>query len=297
VNSKILVIGSNGLLGSNICAQLTQRKFDFFGLNRKIKSTSTYPQVEADISDHAQIKKIFAFYKFTHVINTAALSNQKSCQEDPALCRLINFEAVKNLAMASEEKGAKFVQISTDAVFDGKIGNYNEMSETNPFSNYGESKVLAEEIIINSIPNYQIIRGSFFGSSEYGSYSIFQFFLDSFLSGKRVNGYIDIVSSSTSVTNFAKQVLDLTMLPNSEIFHIGTIDKTSKFEFGKSILHYLNLNSDLITPTRIADENIDWNPSRDLSLNSIKSLQFIESDRLRQKDEILLELKKIGLKK
>ncbi|WP_145859957.1 SDR family oxidoreductase [Pedobacter suwonensis] len=159
---KILVTGSNGLLGQKITEKvLAEGRVKLIassvGANR-YPVKEGYEYAEMDILNPEQVKAVIERYCPDAVIHTAAMTNVDTCEENKTLCHQLNVEAVATLLSICEEKNIQLIHLSTDFVFDGKNGPYKEEDAVNPVSYYGESKVMAEELIKNSKANYAILR-------------------------------------------------------------------------------------------------------------------------------------------
>ncbi len=159
---KILVTGSNGLLG--------QKLTDLYIQNNQIQLIATgrginrhpikenYEYVEMDITDAENVTEVLNKYKPHSVIHTAAMTNVDACELDHEACIKNNIDAVKNVAIASEQIGAHLIHLSTDFIFDGTSGPYKEDAQPNPISFYGNSKLRAEEIVMKYSNNWAIAR-------------------------------------------------------------------------------------------------------------------------------------------
>jgi dTDP-4-dehydrorhamnose reductase len=99
-----------------------------------------------DLADSAAVRREFRRQRPKLVVHCAALSNSPECQANPALAREINVEATARLAELAAD--AFFVFFSSDLVFDGRAGNYDESAPVNPLSVYAETKVAAERVVL-----------------------------------------------------------------------------------------------------------------------------------------------------
>jgi len=159
---KILITGSNGLLGQKLVAQLLKNKVDFLATSKGENRNVDCPESKfksLDITDIEEISTIFQNYQPTHIIHTAAITNVDYCELNPDECTQVNTEAVKLLFHAAENIQAHFQLLSTDFVFDGEKGNYKEGDKVGPLSVYAESKVKAERILFESTYlNWSVVR-------------------------------------------------------------------------------------------------------------------------------------------
>jgi len=158
----ILVTGSNGLLGQKITSQfLGGKQFKLVatskGVNR-FPDHDGYIYAEMDILDAENVKAVVGLYKPDAIIHTAALTNVDTCEAEQELAYQLNVEAVKTLVDICEAYNIQLVHLSTDFIFDGANGPYDELAAPNPLSYYGKTKLLAEEIIKNSTCRWAILR-------------------------------------------------------------------------------------------------------------------------------------------
>ncbi|MBM77446.1 MAG: NAD(P)-dependent oxidoreductase [Crocinitomicaceae bacterium] len=159
---KILITGSNGLLGQKIVYNLKQRKdVDLYatsiGENRLLDKLG-YTYRSLDITDQNKVSHILSEINPDVIINTAAMTNVDACEHNKEKCWKINVDAVKYLVEASSKYNTHFIHLSTDFVFDGKAGPYSETDEPNPLHYYAESKLASEKIVSENSSNWAIIR-------------------------------------------------------------------------------------------------------------------------------------------
>ena len=158
----ILTTGSNGLLGQKLTEKvLAEGRVRLVATSKGINrypANEGYEYAEMDILNAAQIRAVIEKYQPEAIIHTAAMTNVDTCEANKELCRQLNVDAVRTLLSICEEKNIQLVHLSTDFVFDGADGPYKEEDAVNPVSYYGESKVLAEELLKNSKTNWAILR-------------------------------------------------------------------------------------------------------------------------------------------
>jgi len=158
----ILVTGSNGLLGQKITsAILSGRQFNLVatskGLNR-FKVTEGYQYASMDILDPANVRAVIEKYQPDSIIHTAALTNVDKCHEQKELAHQLNVEAVRTLVEICSEYDIQLIHLSTDFIFDGANGPYDEQDTPNPLSYYGMTKLEAEELVKNAQCKWAIVR-------------------------------------------------------------------------------------------------------------------------------------------
>ena len=160
---KILVTGSNGLVGQYLVNDLIAQQLDFVatsrGKNRNPQLNSSQYR-EMDIVDTDNIEQVLNDYHPTVVINTAAMANVDDGEKYQDTCWQVNVEGVKHLVQSADHRDIHLVHLSTDFVFDGLKGKpYHEQDIPSPVSYYGVSKLAAEQAIISSgLRRWTIVR-------------------------------------------------------------------------------------------------------------------------------------------
>ena len=149
---RILLTGSNGQLGYS-CKEDLSEKFDLICTSRS-RSKGT---LQLDIFDRNAVSNTLKKFQPDVVINLSAFTDVNGCEKNPHLANKINFEGVKNIC---DNFDGHLIHISSDYVFDGKDGPYDESSTTNPISVYGASKLKADEYIIKNKSHYTILRAN-----------------------------------------------------------------------------------------------------------------------------------------
>ena len=158
----VLTTGSNGLLGQKITEKiLAEGRVKLIatskGVNRyPIKDGYCY--AEMDILNPERVKTVIENYKPDAIVHTAAMTNVDTAEANKELCYQLNVNAVQNLLSLCEKNNIQLIHLSTDFVFDGTNGPYKEDDAVNPLSYYGESKVLAEELLKSSAANWAVLR-------------------------------------------------------------------------------------------------------------------------------------------
>jgi len=159
---KVVVIGSNGLLGQTLVNKLHENtEFSLCamasGSNRNTK-TPELSYFEIDLTDFKSIKIQLNLLEPDFIINALAMTNVDACETDKETCDLINVNFVEQLAKISYELEVHLIHISTDFIFDGEKGMYLETDLPNPVNYYGLSKLKSEKIIQEFLENYTILR-------------------------------------------------------------------------------------------------------------------------------------------
>ena len=159
---KVLITGSNGLLGQKLLHKL--RVDDAIALiatskgENRVSEKNGYTYFDLDITNKDAVAQLIASEKPQVIINTAAMTNVDLCEEKKETCDTLNVDAVQYLTDACEKIDAHFMQISTDFIFDGEDGPYSEEDKPNPLSYYGLSKLKSEQLLQEHTVKWTILR-------------------------------------------------------------------------------------------------------------------------------------------
>ncbi|MFA6420248.1 MAG: dTDP-4-dehydrorhamnose reductase [archaeon] len=228
---KIIVIGSKGMLGTDLVYELKKNKSNIIvalDIN------------EVDITKEESLQKI-VLEKADFVINCAAYTNVDLAETNKEKCFAINVTGVKNLVKTCKNMGSTLIHISTDYVFDGKKEGYDELDKKNPINYYGLTKSLGEDELIKNTDKYYLVRTSWlFGKNGKNFIEIIKSISQNKSSIKVVT---DQTARPTYTIDLAKQIIYL--IENKTpfgIYHITNSGKCSRFLFAKEIINLLKLN-------------------------------------------------------
>lgn len=159
---KILITGSNGLLGQKLLYKLRHNSSIQLiatskGENR-VSNKEGYTYVYLDVTNKEEVEKVIADQEPNVVINTAAMTNVDLCEDKKHECDVLNVDAVRYLADACAKIDSHLIQISTDFIFDGEDGPYKEEDVPNPLSYYGLSKLKSEQLLQAHSVKWTILR-------------------------------------------------------------------------------------------------------------------------------------------
>ena len=227
---KLVVLGSNGQLGTDICDTLLQEGHDVVRL--------THADIE--ISNPESVSRAFGGKKLDAVVNTAAMHHVERCEDDPSRAFAINAVGVRNLVRTCDENGAYFLHISTDYVFDGAKGKpYVESDAPRPLNVYGNSKLAGEHFVLTQCREGAVLRVSgVFGSHPCrakGGMNFVQLMLK--LAGERpeIRVVDDEILTPTYTDDIARQVSVLLKERTPGLFHGTAQGECSWFDFAKEI--------------------------------------------------------------
>lgn len=253
---KILITGSNGLLGQNIVKQLLNSNVSFLATSKgenRMSNLDNKNYQELDITSKEEVESVFQTYQPTVVINTAAMTNVDACESEKVACWDMNVNAVAYLIDACKKNKTHLIHLSTDFVFDGENGPYKESDIPSPLSYYGGSKYEAEKLIQNSnLENWAIARTIIvYGVVEKMSRSNVVLWAKSALEkGEPINVVDDQFRSPTHGRDLAKGCLLIAEKKANGIFHLSGKETMSILELVERVADYYQLDKSIISPIK-----------------------------------------------
>ncbi|MGH7953405.1 MAG: SDR family oxidoreductase [Limisphaerales bacterium] len=217
------VTGANGLIG-NYLVQTAPK----FVPQWQVRALT---RADFDLLDFQAVEREFKKDKPRLVIHCAAITSAADAQKNPELARRVNIAVTKLLAELASE--IQFVFLSTDLVFDGRKGNYVETDAVNPLHVYGETKVVAEQIVLKS-PRHLIVRTSINGGiSRAGNRGFNEQLRLTLQTGRGIKLFTDEFRSPIFAGETARAVWELAEKNCGGIFHVAGAEKLSRWQIGQ----------------------------------------------------------------
>jgi dTDP-4-dehydrorhamnose reductase len=183
--------------------------------------------------------------------------------------RLATVDAAGRAAAATAQLGAKFIFFSTDLVFDGRVGKYDEGSPVSPLLPYGAMKADAEVLVRSEHRTAVVIRTSLLvGESGVTMRPAFE--CETLLRGQPVTLYRDEWRSPTHVDDVAKGAWDIVRRELSGTVHMAGPDRLSRFELGKVLCAHFRFD-----PTLLREGARPADRPRDTSLSSRRASELL----------------------
>ena len=252
---KILITGSNGLLGQKLVQHLSNLPdVDFLATSRgknRILTLGDFAYQPMDVTDQKDVLKVVSDYKPDALIHTAAMTNVDACETAQAECRKLNVDAVEYLIEACLQNKTHLIHLSTDFVFDGEDGPYKEQDDPCPLSYYGQSKYDAEQLLMNSgLEHWSIARTIIvYGVVEDMSRSNIVLWAKGALEkGDPLKIVNDQFRSPTLAEDLADGCVRIALRKANGIFHLSGKDYMSIIELVQRVATHFGLSHENVTP-------------------------------------------------
>jgi dTDP-4-dehydrorhamnose reductase len=273
---RILITGAGGLLGHALVQQAGDEGYDVCALYHEHEPEGGRA-MRVDITDAKAVNECIQREKPSIIINTASVTDVDLCEREPELATRVNGTAAGFLAEACARVKAFLVQISTDYVFDGSKGNYDENDTPAPVNRYALSKLLGERLVANygdsCIARTSVVYGC--GRSYRANFGTWLY--DKLSKSERVKVVMDQFASPTLNTNLASMTMELAKRRMQGIVHVAGATRASRYEFATRLAEELHADPNLLAPVNARSSGWIARRPLDSSLNVSKAMGLLKS--------------------
>lgn len=234
--NKVVIIGSNGLVGTELLRVFSSKAIGLTHADVSIEGFDRTREILRNISPDL-------------IINTAGLNNTDICEREPERAFLLNTLSAKNLAIFAEELKSPLVQFSTDYVFGGgkeRRTPYTEEDLPQPVNVCGISKLAGEHFVASYCERHYVIRTSAVygpvGSRAKGGRDFVKTMLRLSKEEKAIGVIDDQLVSPTCAIDLAKKTRDLVQTSRYGTYHIAGSGMCSWYEFAKTIFAFRGIH-------------------------------------------------------
>ena len=256
MGKKVLITGSNGLLGQKL-VELISKDINYQviatarGENRLPSSIGGYHYESIDVTNREETLGKIAYLKPDYIIHTAAMTNVDQCETERDACWDLNVRATETLVEASRANDIFLLHVSTDFIFDGENGPYDEEAEANPISFYGVSKLAAERMVFKSanfikwaVARTVLVYGI---AHDMSRTNIVLWVKKSLEEGKNITVVNDQFRSPTLAEDLAMGCFLIIQKEAQGIYNISGKEVLTPYQMAIRTADYFNLDKSLIT--------------------------------------------------
>ena len=220
----LLLIGGSGFIGSH-----------FLEMQKQYKMISTYNSNPIENGIHFDLEKddlkvLIQKHSITHVLFMGGIVKFDVITKNPESAKYINVECTINKIKETIDAGVIPVYFSSESVFKGLIGNYDESYQPEPKFEYGHQKYTVEKFILNNTDKYLILRLSKVFSSARSPASLITAWLGNLEKNEDICVAIDNIFSPIHVSEVVSIVTSLILLEKYGIYNICSPQSYSRFE-------------------------------------------------------------------
>ncbi|MEI6781881.1 MAG: SDR family oxidoreductase [Verrucomicrobiota bacterium] len=219
----VWITGAGGLIGSYLVRSAPHFMPD--------ATVAALTRQRLDLTDSAAVRGAFRRDNPQLVIHCAALSRSPECEVNPALARQLNVAVTALLADLAA--AIPLVFLSTDLVFNGRAGHYDEAAPVHPLGVYAETKVAAEQILLAN-PKHTIIRTSLNGgTSPTDDRGFNEQMRRRWQAGQALKLFTDEFRSPIPAEVTARAIWELAAQDKPGLYHVAGSERLSRVQIGQ----------------------------------------------------------------
>jgi dTDP-4-dehydrorhamnose reductase len=239
---RVWITGAGGLIGNTLrqTASTSVPSWQVYGTTRH----------DGNLTDAATVRTIFKTIRPDVIIHCAGMTQSAACERNPAQARTMNVEMTARLAELADR--IRLVFFSTDLVFDGRAGHYDETAPVNPLNVYGETKIQAERLVLKN-PAHTVIRTSLNGGvSPRGDRGFNEELRRAWQAGHTVNLFTDEFRCPIAARITAQAVWALIDQNHAGLYHVAGAERLSRWQIGQLVAQrWPRLNPILASVSRL----------------------------------------------
>lgn len=251
VKNRILITGSNGMLGQR-AVQFYSSKENVELLATSVEDKSVIDSVEyitSDIKDRENIKKLVYDYCPDFIIHTAAFTNVDLSEKLREEAWKINVKGVEYIGEAARAIDAHIIHISTDYIFDGRNGPYDENATPDPIGYYGRTKLASENTLRISGTFFTILRTNvLYGIVPNSRPDFVRWVVSSLRKKQEIRIVKDQFGNPTFIDDLVQAINKIIEFRKTGVYNIGGKEFLSRYDFTLRIADYFGLDKRLIIP-------------------------------------------------
>ncbi len=275
---NIGITGASGMLGTALIKRLSR--------SHKIFATSRRKGVEGEnihweCFDLTAVKILERWMEKSDLdvlIHCAAIVNVDMCEENTKLATELHFETTRVISDYLNDNNGRIIYISTDSVFDGKKqGSYDEFDLAEPINVYAKTKFLGEGPV-RSIKKGLVLRTNIIGWAQGSKASFAEWVLNSLINATPLNLFDDVHFSPLHVDFLASVVEEIIDRPVYGLYHCGSRDSITKYDFGKQMAELFQVSEAKIKKVSLNEKTFKARRPKNMALNTNKLSSILKCD-------------------
>ena len=277
---RVLIIGASGFIGRHLMRRLSEtRRHEVFATYRSrapMDDGNFWRRVE--LTDAAGLEQVFQSARPDVVVHLAAIADLRTAERDPETATAVNVSATSTIARLSDLHRAKLVFVSTEYVFGGERGYYQEDDTPRPTTHYGRTKWQAEQEVAKLATRWNILRTSIvYGWPAPGQRNFVPWLIESLQSGHPYQGSTDVYRTPIFVGHLTDGIAALVEGDYPGIHHVAGRDWVSMYDFATAIADAFDLDRKLVVPVEAALEALSGAVGQDAA-GAVRSLDALGLD-------------------
>lgn len=258
VKNRILITGSNGMLGQRVVQfYASKENVDLLATSVEDKSvTDLVEYIPSDIKNRESIKKLIYDYCPDFIVHTAAFTNVDLSEKLREEAWKINVKGVEYISEVARAIDAHIIHISTDYIFDGRNGPYDENATPVPIGYYGRTKLASENALRISGTFFTILRTNvLYGIAPNSRPDFVRWVVKSLSDDQEIRIVKDQIGNPTFIDDLVQAINKIIEFRKTGVYNIGGKEFLSRYDFTLRIADFFGLDKRLITPITTEELN------------------------------------------
>jgi dTDP-4-dehydrorhamnose reductase len=269
---RILVTGVSGFLGRYVATTLMHHYAVLGTYRRHAIGLDAGELTRLDLTDVEAVHTTFRAFRPDVVVHTAALGDVDACERHPQVAYGVNVQGTEAIAQATLAVGARLIYISTDQVYDGVRGYYDEADVPQPLMVYGRTKLEGEHRAAAICRHTVILRlALLYGWGIPTRLNFVDWLRERLRAAQEVPVFIDQYRTPLYVVQAAEAIGRLIETPEvRETFNLGGGERINRYAFAEKFCEVFGLPRTLLKPVEMSFTGGLAARPRDCSMNSAK---------------------------
>jgi len=241
---RVLVVGSTGIIGRKLIANLSQGGCGVVSASRG-RSSDEYNSIRIDLATISEdVKIIEKLENFDSAVLCAAVTNLRECERDPKVTSQINISAQITLTKALLDTGTqRVIFLSSNRVFDGESANTSKFAKYSFKTEYGRQKARAETELLKLGRAVRVIRLTKVLAEDN---PLLRGWVSKLTSGREVKAFVDVMVSPVTLDDTVKVIAEVVEGQSESVTQFSATDEISYFEMAKFVAKFLQVDVSLV---------------------------------------------------
>ena len=270
---RVLIIGASGFIGHYLQRRLLQKSgFDVTSTyNSRAPKDIDQSWYLLEITDHHRLDQIFQEVRPEVVVLLAAIADVKTAEMGPERATGVNVDGARQVARLCKQHHARLVFLSSEYVFRGDRGNYQEDDSPDPNTHYGRTKWQAELAVAEEASQWSIVRTSLvYGWPITGRQNLATAIVDRLKNGESYEGDTGTYRTPIYVEHLTEGIMQLVANYHPGISHLAGADWMNMYQFGRAVAGAFDLDSRLVNPVPVSADLPPGNATSDGSEHGLR---------------------------
>ena len=270
---RVLIIGASGFIGHYLQRRLLQKSgFDVTSTyNSRAPKDIDQSWYLLEITDHHRLDQIFQEVRPEVVVLLAAIADVKTAEMGPERATGVNVDGARQVARLCKQHHARLIFLSSEYVFRGDRGNYQEDDSPDPNTHYGRTKWQAELAVAEEASQWSIVRTSLvYGWPITGRQNLATAIVDRLKNGESYEGDTGTYRTPIYVEHLTEGIMQLVANYHPGISHLAGADWMNMYQFGHAVAGAFDLDSRLVNPVPVSADLPPGNATSDGSEHGLR---------------------------